>query len=818
MKWNPGKFEIRELVPELDVPLFHPWFDLPYAHYWDMADLTRDAVMAFYKAQQISSHEWAWVGTQHGRICFLLECYDPQHHAIAGHFEVKTGDIGMHFFVAPATEVQRGYTLEVMRHVMHYLFNEVGARRVVVEPDIRNEKVRALNRKVGFDEVGPISLTTKQAMLSIATRSAFEATLLHSGKNTMSHYPVPDAKQHLRHLEPETWKHVNRHLVAKAIAEFSHEQILDPVPCPGSPDESGDASVATKDTGFQRYMLISDDAQTRYYFQANPMMLRHWHIVEASISRICESLEQEPDALSFIIDFKETLAIPADKLPVYLDEISSTLYGAAYKRCHQLLSSHELLKADYQQIEAAMTEGHPGFVANNGRIGFNVFDYESYTPETGSRFTLVWLAVRRQQAHFASLSTLQYDTFMQRELGVQQFSSYREQLQAQGLDPAEYLFMPTHPWQWFNRLSIAFAADIAQRNIVYLGIGEDSYQAQQSIRTYFNHSDHDKCYVKTSLSILNMGFMRGLSPYYMAGTPDINEWLKGLIDNDPFLRSNGFDILQEVASVGYTNRYYEAALKKDSPYKKMLSVLWRESPAAKVAEGERLMTMASLLHRDRDGVALLPLMIEQSGLTTSDWLTRYFDAFLVPVVHCFYAYELVFMPHGENLIMVMDERNVPQRCIMKDIAEESAILDDDAQIPEHIARLKVKVPEDYKILGIFIDIFDGVFRHMSDILQNNDCCTEDTFWALAALSIKRYQQAHPELADKFRRYDFYCSSFRHSCLNRLQLKNNLQMVDLSDTAGSLTMAEDLPNPMARFRTMSVEELESADVIPQPEPA
>jgi siderophore synthetase component/RimJ/RimL family protein N-acetyltransferase len=814
LNWNPGAFEIRELVPEHDVPVFHPWFDLEYASYWDMADKTRQEVLAFYKAQQASSHEWAWVGTQHGQICFLLECYDPQHHDIARHYQVEPGDIGMHFFVAPATEQRHGYTLDVMRHVMHYLFNQVGARRVVVEPDSRNDKVRALNRKAGFAEVGVIALKTKQAMLSIATRPAFDATLSLSGTTKMSHYPVPSAQQHLRHLEPEIWKHVNRHLVAKAIAEFSHEQIL----MPARSDAPHDGGHTAPDDSLHAYVLVSDDGQTQYQYLARPMMLRHWHVSEPSVTRICNGQTLELDALSFIIDFKETLAIPADKLPVYLDEISSTLYGAAYKRCHQSLDSKDLLHADYQQIEAAMTEGHPGFVANNGRIGFNVFDYESYTPETGSRFTLVWLAVHRTHAHFASLSTLEYDSFVRQELGSQQVTDYRAQLQAQGLEPDHYLFMPTHPWQWFNRLSIAFAADIAQRNIVYLGIGQDTYQAQQSIRTYFNHTDHEKCYVKTSLSILNMGFMRGLSPYYMAGTPAINEWLKQLIDSDPFLRQNGFDILQEVASIGYTNRYYEAALKKDSPYKKMLSVLWRESPAEKVQKTERLMTMASLLHRDRDGQALLPLMIEQSGLSSSQWLSRYFDAFLVPVVHCFYAYELVFMPHGENLIMVMDHSNVPQRCIMKDIAEESAILDQDFDIPEHIARLKVSVPEDYKILGIFIDIFDGVFRHMSDILHSSGCCSEEQFWTLAALSVKRYQQAHPALADKFARYDFFADDFRHSCLNRLQLKNNLQMVDLSDTAGSLTMAENLPNPVARFRTLSVAELEASNLMPQPEPA
>ncbi|WP_025373301.1 IucA/IucC family protein [Advenella mimigardefordensis] len=620
----------------------------------------------------------------------------------------------------------------------------------------------------------------------------------------MSHYPIPATQQHLNHLEPETWKQVNRHLVAKAIVEFSHEQILQPILC----DDVDIDSKYSDGNNWQAYALVSEDEKTRYRFLAYPMKLRHWHICESSIIRDCDGQPHDLDALSFMIDFKETLGIAQDKLPVYLDEISSTLYGAAYKRCHQLLTSRELLKAEYQQIEAAMTEGHPGFVANNGRIGFNVFDYESYTPETGSRFALVWLAVHRNQAHFASLSTLEYDGFIQRELGVQQVATYRAQLQGLGLEPAEYLFMPTHPWQWFNRLSIAFAADIAQRYIVYLGIGEDIYQAQQSIRTYFNHSDLEKCYVKTSLSILNMGFMRGLSPYYMAGTPAINEFLKALIEKDSFLRSKGFDILQEVASIGYTNRYYVAALKNDSPYKKMLSVLWRESPVKKLRQGDRLMTMASLLHRDREGVALLPLMIEQSGLTTGEWLSRYFDIFLVPIVHCFYAYELVFMPHGENLIMVMDEHNVPQRCIMKDIAEESAILDEDTDIPEYIARLKLKVPEDYKILGIFIDIFDGVFRHMSDILHSSGCCNEDIFWALVALSVKRYQHDKPVLVEKFCRYDFFVDSFKHSCLNRLQLKNNLQMVVLSDPAGSMTIAEDLPNPVARFRTMSIADLES----------
>ena len=43
------------------------------------------------------------------------------------------------------------------------------------------------------------------------------------------------------------------------------------------------------------------------------------------------------------------------------------------------------MHADFQAIEAAMTEGHPGFVANNGRIGFGLADHEAYAPEAGNR-------------------------------------------------------------------------------------------------------------------------------------------------------------------------------------------------------------------------------------------------------------------------------------------------------------------------------------------------------------------------------------------------------------------------------------------------
>lgn len=607
-------------------------------------------------------------------------------------------------------------------------------------------------------------------------------TLAHQ----LSQHPAKVAS----HLTPEVWQQVNRLMLRKAIAEYAHELIIEPTLLHKGRD------------GFSTYELLSDDGTVRYEFAARLLALRHWFVKPESVRRWIGDNEQSLDALQFVIECRQRLGIRDDLLPIYLDEISSTMFGSAYKRTKPgAPSSAELAEADdFQQIEAAMIEGHPGFVANNGRLGFDAVDYRTYAPEAGAEIRVIWLAVHKDNAAFASLSTLNYEQLITQEIGRENVDRFTMQLVALDVDPSDYYFMPAHPWQWFNKLSIAFAGYVAQRKIVCLGYGDDQYTAQQSIRTFFNVSDRSKRYVKTSLSILNMGFMRGLSPYYMSGTPAINEFIKGLVSSDDYLRENGFTVLQEVASMGFRNYYYEAAIPVDTPYKKMFSALWRESPLSQLKKGERLMTMAALLHVDKDGHALLPELIRRSGLGAKPWLQQYMRAYLAPLLHCFYKYDLSFMPHGENLILVLDNYR-PVRAIMKDIAEECAILNLEAKehLPERVDRIAVDVPDHFKLLGIFIDVFDGVLRHINQVLVENDCCSEDDFWGTVAQCVYDYQDANPEFAERYAHYDMFVPEFLHSCLNRLQLGNNVQMVNLSDPASSLKMAGNLVNPIARFR-------------------
>lgn len=592
-------------------------------------------------------------------------------------------------------------------------------------------------------------------------------------------------KNNIAHLQPQVWEFVNRQLIKKAISEFSHELILTP-------------EFLNEEDGWNVYEIQSDAKEFSYQFKAKKYLLDHWLVDAESILKRNTSTENiYLDALHFITEFKTTLGIPDEFLGTYLEEITSTLSGAAYKYVNEEFSAKELAEKSFQEIEHGMSEGHPCFVANNGRIGFNIDDYHIYAPESNQPFQILWIAGHKKYATYTAVEGFEYEQLLLNELGEDKITAFKEVLQEHNVTSEDYIFMPVHPWQWKNKIVAVFGADIAQKNIVLVGESDDEFSAQQSIRTLFNASHPEKLYTKTALSILNMGFMRGLSPYYMQSTPHITTWITNLLAEDSYLQENGFTMLGEVATVGYHNHYYEV-LGKTNPHNKMLSALWRESPFSKIASNQRVFTMAALLHVDYKDNSLLASLIEASPYGATAWVQRYLKAYLAPLLHCFYKYEFVFMPHGENLIMVLEE-NTPVHVLMKDITEEVIVFNETMYLPEHADRLFTKTSDKMKVLSIFTDVFDCFFRFMAQQLDSYANFSENSFWKLVADCVYEYQEQHPEFSEKYERYDLFVKEFDRCCLNRLQLGNTKQMLSLADPIESLKLEGTLENPLAQFK-------------------
>ncbi|WP_418277898.1 GNAT family N-acetyltransferase [Isoptericola jiangsuensis] len=790
-----------------DAATLQSWLAHPASAAWHMGDLGVAEVREHLALLTTDPDQAAWLVRLDGVPVAYTETYDPAHVLLTDVHDAEPGDVGMHLLVAPPPADggrRSGLTDAVMTAVVRFCLAPAdrggrGGSRVVVEPDVANAAIAAKNAAAGFRVLREVEVTdgghTKTAALSVCTRADHAASPLGPGVDLAPH------------LRQDFAEHAHRHLAAKALAELAHERLFAP-----TPDGEG------------RYRLDLDGVT--YTFAARTFALEHWVVDPASITRTVDGQDTPGgpgapggeavlpvDVLELVAELQPLLGVPDDLLAVYLEELSSTLAAATAKRERELtgdtpdvarltagltadavdaVEDARRTAATFATVEAAMSEGHPGFLANNGRIGFSLDDYRAYAPERGGRLRLHWFAARREHTHLALCADQTEAGLYGVELSGAERAAFAERLAARGDDPAEFLYLPVHPWQATHRLATTFAADVARGDLVPLGPGADEYTPQQSIRTMVNRTRPERHYVKTALAIQNMGFLRGLSPAYMRVTPQINDWVADLVTGDTTLQGAGFGLLREVASIGYTGDVYHRT-PRPNPHRKMLAALWRESALPRVEPGERLATMASLLHRDASGVALATSLVRTSGITAEEWLRAYLDAYLYPLVHCLRAHDLAFMPHGENLILVLRD-GVVRRALMKDVGEEVAVLSTARALPAGVDRIAGAVDDDEKALAIFTDVFDGVLRHLAGILAVDGVLAEDRFWAVVADVIDRHHAEHPDLRSGV---DLRADRFAHSCLNRLQLRNTLQMVDLADQSSSLIYAGTMANPVAR---------------------
>ena len=210
--------------------------------------------------------------------------------------------------------------------------------------------------------------------------------------------------------------------------------------------------------------------------------LEHWIDRRGAACTVSSTASRaELDAQALILELQPLLGIP--------DQLLADLPGgdrldARRRRVQGRTAAGRpptsSLRADFQTIEAAMTEGHPGFVANNGRIGFGVSEHAAYAPESGRPFRLVWLAARR------SLSPPRARRRPRRGIPpLAASSSPAERARVRGArstrlgeDPAGYHLLPVHPWRSGSRgWPITFAADLGRRDLVYVGESTDHFPA-----------------------------------------------------------------------------------------------------------------------------------------------------------------------------------------------------------------------------------------------------------------------------------------------------------------------------------------------------
>jgi acetyl CoA:N6-hydroxylysine acetyl transferase len=167
-----GVFELEHLRPLRDLPLLHAWMNDPeVAEYWEL-DGPRERVDRHVAEQLGSQHSSPYLGRLDGAAMSYWEIYRADLDPLAGHYQARPHDTGIHLLIGPGGHRGRGMGSALIRAVTEWtLSRSFWATRVVAEPDVRNTRsIRAFGN-AGFVRCGVLDLPEKQAMLMVYDRN-----------------------------------------------------------------------------------------------------------------------------------------------------------------------------------------------------------------------------------------------------------------------------------------------------------------------------------------------------------------------------------------------------------------------------------------------------------------------------------------------------------------------------------------------------------------------------------------------------------------------------------------------------------------------
>lgn len=147
-----GTVRVLRLDPHADAATVHAWVREERAAFWGMNGLTQGQVAEIYAHLDTLDTHHAYLLEKDGEPAGLLQTYEPQEDRVSECYPVEPGDIGIHLLLAPPVPhgTLPGWSSALLSAVTSYVLLVLDKQRVVVDPDVRNEKAIARFLKQGF--------------------------------------------------------------------------------------------------------------------------------------------------------------------------------------------------------------------------------------------------------------------------------------------------------------------------------------------------------------------------------------------------------------------------------------------------------------------------------------------------------------------------------------------------------------------------------------------------------------------------------------------------------------------------------------------
>lgn len=551
-------------------------------------------------------------------------------------------------------------------------------------------------------------------------------------------------------IEQTHWQLAGQRLIEMTIAEFLYEKIISLQACADG-----------------QYRL--DINGLTYQLAAQQQLLGHWLIQPGSV-HIQGQDRPAWDLNQLIVAIARTVEVKPFTLAYLVKEMNHTWLAEAHLLNAERPSSQALIDLPAAEIEGAL-RGHPWLVMSKGRLGFGYQDYRDFAPEMQTLQALFWVAVHKDLAEFNGTAEWSAEQLYRHELDAAQRQQFAEQIGARGFNPADFYYLPVHPWQWHQWLVSTYAGQIASGQIIALEWSSDQYLPMQSIRTFSNISQPPRHYVKLPLSIFNTAVYRGLPSARNKAAPALTAWLKQTLREDVTLQSSGLVMLGEIATLTIAQPCFDQIDGAPYQFHELFGCLWRESVQPYLAEQEQVLSQAALVHRDLAGDSVLAALIQRSGLAPLVWLKQFVQVCLPPLLYCLYRYGMVFSPHGENSLLI-HQNGIPKRMVIKDFIDDMNVVDEPfaelASLPPAADLLLKHAAKDLSHF-IFTGLFIVHYRYIASIFTTDFAHSEAQFWQQVADVVDDFHAAHPELQSRIEKFAIQRPTFEQVCLNRVRL-------------------------------------------------
>ncbi|MBC2865776.1 GNAT family N-acetyltransferase [Streptomyces mexicanus] len=184
-----GTVRVLPLDPYGDAPTVHRWVSEERAAFWGMTGLTVRQVASIYAHMETLDTHHAFLVVKDDTPVAVLQTYEPEADRVSECYPVRPGDIGVHLLLAPPGPQgpRPGWTAALLDVLLSYVLLTLDRGRVVVDPDVRNDKAVARFLRQGFER-GPVvvlpeidlpdvHLPEKRAQLAfLARETAFPGT------------------------------------------------------------------------------------------------------------------------------------------------------------------------------------------------------------------------------------------------------------------------------------------------------------------------------------------------------------------------------------------------------------------------------------------------------------------------------------------------------------------------------------------------------------------------------------------------------------------------------------------------------------------